>query len=242
MVSRGRMLLHSACVELDGVGVMLSALTDTGKTGTILRLLREHGGRFLSDDMTIIDAARQRLLLPQAADDQRAHAARGLRRRPHPVRVAQAAVPEPPALQGRPLDRAWRWPVQPADHGHQRPHPDARPAAQVHRRPAGPCRMTSATQVRELFIIERGTPAGRPGPRSALEQLIANTDDAYGFPPFRYLAPAITIDGQDYHRAAEGRARHPGQLPRPLRAHPGARLRHLQLGRRDPGPYRRRQA
>ena len=44
MVSRGRMLLHSACVELDGVGVMLSALTDTGKTGTVLRLLREHGG------------------------------------------------------------------------------------------------------------------------------------------------------------------------------------------------------
>ena len=31
------MLLHSACVELDGVGVMLSALTDTGKTGTVLR-------------------------------------------------------------------------------------------------------------------------------------------------------------------------------------------------------------
>ena len=32
--------------------VMLSARTDTGKTGTILRLLREHRGRFLSDDMT----------------------------------------------------------------------------------------------------------------------------------------------------------------------------------------------
>ena len=80
MVSRGRMLLHSACVELDGTGVMLSALTDTGKTGTVLRLLREHGGRFLSDDMTVIDARGKRLLLPQAADDQRAHAARRARR------------------------------------------------------------------------------------------------------------------------------------------------------------------
>ena len=56
MVARDRMLLHSACVELDGTGVMLSALTDTGKTGTVLRLLREHGGRFLSDDMTVIDS------------------------------------------------------------------------------------------------------------------------------------------------------------------------------------------
>src|SRR5204863_1792270 len=38
LVSRDRMLLHSACVTLGGVGVMLSALTDTGKTATILRL------------------------------------------------------------------------------------------------------------------------------------------------------------------------------------------------------------
>src|SRR5256886_12243100 len=55
MVSRGRMLLHSACVSLGGVGVMLSALTDTGKTATVLRLLRDHGGLFLSDDMTAVD-------------------------------------------------------------------------------------------------------------------------------------------------------------------------------------------
>ena len=56
---------------------MLSALTDTGKTGTVLRLLREHGGRFLSDDMTIIDAGRHRRVLPEAADDQPAHPAGG---------------------------------------------------------------------------------------------------------------------------------------------------------------------
>ena len=30
----------------------------------------------------------------------------------------------------------------------------------------------------------------RPGPRArTLERMIENTDDAYGFPPFRYLAP-----------------------------------------------------
>jgi dolichol-phosphate mannosyltransferase len=64
-----------------------------------------------------------------------------------------------------------------------------------------PCRMTSTTRVSELFIIERGAPRladlGRP---AALSQLLANTDDAYGFPPFRYLAPAISIGGQDYHQ------------------------------------------
>jgi hypothetical protein len=69
-----------------------------------------------------------------------------------------------------------------------------------------PCRMTSDTRVRELFIIERGSPGlAEVGKRDALTRLLSNTDDAYGFPPFRYLAPAITIGSQNYHqlRAAE---------------------------------------
>jgi hypothetical protein len=69
-----------------------------------------------------------------------------------------------------------------------------------------PCQMTDATRVRELFIIERGSPRlADLDKREALTQLLANTDDAYGFPPFRYLAPAISIGPQDYHelRAAE---------------------------------------
>jgi hypothetical protein len=59
--------------------------------------------------------------------------------------------------------------------------------------------MTSSTRIRELFIIERGTPRlADLDHNAALDQLLANTDDAYGFPPFRYLAPAITIGGQGY--------------------------------------------
>ena len=56
-VDRGYMLLHAACMDVDGRGVVLSARTDTGKTGTVLKLLRTSQGRFLSDDMTIIDSS-----------------------------------------------------------------------------------------------------------------------------------------------------------------------------------------
>jgi hypothetical protein len=35
-------------------------------------------------------------------------------------------------------------------------------------------------------------------PDGLLDELIANTDDAYGFPPFRYFAPALVIDGCGY--------------------------------------------
>jgi hypothetical protein len=65
----------------------------------------------------------------------------------------------------------------------------------------GPCRLASSTRGRELFIIERGRPRLADLDRdSALDQLIANTDDAYGFPPFRYLAPAIKLGGLDYRQ------------------------------------------
>jgi len=36
-----------------------------------------------------------------------------------------------------------------------------------------------------------------------LERMLVNTDDAYGFPPFRYLAPAITIGGRGYAELRE---------------------------------------
>jgi hypothetical protein len=63
-----------------------------------------------------------------------------------------------------------------------------------------PCQLTDATRVRELFIIERGSPRlADLDKREALTQLLTNTDDAYGFPPFRYLAPAISIGSRDYH-------------------------------------------
>jgi hypothetical protein len=63
------------------------------------------------------------------------------------------------------------------------------------------CRLAGSTRVRELFVIERGSPVlAELDEEAALRQLITNTDDAYGFPPFRYLAPSISIDGQDYQQ------------------------------------------
>jgi hypothetical protein len=61
--------------------------------------------------------------------------------------------------------------------------------------------MSTSTRVRELFVIERGAPRlADLDHEAAVEQMLANTDDAYGFPPFRYLAPAITVGGQDYQQ------------------------------------------
>ena len=199
MVSRGHMLLHSATVILDGVGVMLSALTDTGKTATVLRMLRDHGGVFLSDDMTIVDASGKAMCFPKP-----------LTISSHTLRAVQANELTPKEWRrlqfqsrlhskgGRSLALTlarFNVPIMGINAITQRLVPP--PKYTVDRLVS--CRIGTTTQVEELFIIERGTPRiGDLDHASTMERMITNTDDAYGFPPFRYFAPAITIGGQGY--------------------------------------------
>jgi putative flippase GtrA len=201
LVSRGRMLLHSACVELDGVGVMLSALTDTGKTATVLRLLRDHGGRFLSDDMTVVDPDGTAVCFPKP-----------LTISAHTLRAVQADDLTPGEwrrlqLQSRLHSKSGRsfaltlsrfnLPIMGINAITQSLVPP--PKYTVDRLVR--CRLGSATAVRELFIIERGTPlVADLDHASTLRRMIDNTDDAYGFPPFRYFAPAVTIAGLGYQQ------------------------------------------
>lgn len=199
LVSRGYMLLHSACLELDGRGVMLSALTDTGKTGTILRLLRENESKFLSDDMTILGPDGIALTYPkpltisqhtlravQAGDltkkewrrlrvQSRLHSKEG---RGIGTRLGEMNVPI------MSLNALTQYVVPP-------------PKYDVDR--LVPCEHTRSVRVEDLFIIERNEYAVTELESSTLlDELIANTDDAYGFPPFRYFAPALVVDGLGY--------------------------------------------
>ncbi|SCL35007.1 GtrA-like protein [Micromonospora pallida] len=208
MVSRGHMLLHSACVTLDGVGVMLSALTDTGKTATVLRLLRDHGGLFLSDDMTIVRPDGTALCFPKpltiSAHTLRAVQAQDLTPREWRRLQIQSRLH---SKGGRSLALAlarFNLPIMGINAVTQLLVPP--PKYSVDR--LVPCRMGTSTRVEELFVIERGAPGiSDLDPAETLERMIDNTDDAYGFPPFRYLAPSITIAGQGYtqlrHRERE---------------------------------------
>lgn len=201
LVARGRMLLHSACIELDGTGVMLSALTDTGKTATILRLLREQGGRFLSDDMTVVDATGHAVCFPKpltiSSHTLRAVHADDLTRKEWRRLQFQSRLH---SKGGRSIAlqlARFNLPIMGINALTQIMVPP--PKYTVDR--LVPCRLGSSTQVEELFVIQRGTPGlADIGHADAVEQMLANTEDAYGFPPYRYLAPAITVDGLDHDR------------------------------------------
>jgi dolichol-phosphate mannosyltransferase len=196
LVDRGYMLLHSACMDIDGKGLMLSARTDTGKTGTVLKLLRLSEGKFLSDDMTIID---------------RSGVARSF---PKPLTISQHTLR---AVDAGDLSRTeWLWlRVQSRLHSKegrgfalkmadmnmtinswvQRIIPP--PKYFVQR--LVPCQLGTMTSVSDIYIIERGEPHRSAVNQSqAVIELLENTEDAYGFPPYRYLAPMFTVGGTSY--------------------------------------------
>lgn len=63
-ISRGFILLHSACLDKNGSGLLMSAPPDTGKTTTVLKCVKK-GFSFLSDDMTIIRSPNEAMCFPK---------------------------------------------------------------------------------------------------------------------------------------------------------------------------------
>jgi hypothetical protein len=63
-ISRGKVLLHSACVDKFDRAILISAPPDTGKTTTVLKCAKMNYS-FLSDDMTIIKFPNEALCFPK---------------------------------------------------------------------------------------------------------------------------------------------------------------------------------
>jgi dolichol-phosphate mannosyltransferase len=201
---RGHMLLHSACLDLDGRGVLLSARTDTGKTGTVLRLLRERGARFLSDDMTIVSPNGTAQCFPKPLTIS-SHTLRAVdpddMKRSEWTRLAVQSRIHSKAGRGVGLAMGnANLPIMTANALTQIvvPPPKYRADRLVD------CELTDQIEISDVFIIERGSSSlVDVASAQALDELVENTDDAYGFPPFRYLAPVIVVGGQRYDALQE---------------------------------------
>ncbi len=199
LASRDYALLHSATVIIDGQGVMLSAHTDTGKTATILRMLRERGGTFLSDDMTIVTRDGPVYSYPKPLTISH-----------HTLAAIDGVLPSLTertqlALKSRLHSKGGRstglrlarmnLPIMSMNAVTQALIPPPKYAVND----LVPCEIADSARVRHLILIARG-------PRrdelvnidEALGTLIENTDDAYSFPPFRELAPFVQLGGQTY--------------------------------------------
>ena len=202
LVTKGKMLLHAACISVDGRPIMLSAKTDTGKTSTILTMLRTDGGVFYSDDMVIIDpsatASRYPKPLTISAHTLRAVPQHRLKRT---QRLSLAWQSRLHSREGRSVGKklgAANLPIMSMNAVVQAiiPPPKYNVTDLV------PCTVGTQVRMENLFVIERGTPALMEpiGPDRAVAELLENTEDAYGFPPYSSLAPHLKIGGEGHER------------------------------------------
>ena len=199
LAGKGRMLLHAACISVGGRPIMLSAKTDTGKTSTILTMLRNEGGVFYSDDMVIVDeqGVASRYPKPLTISAHTLHAVPSHRLK-GTQKLSLKWQSRLHSREGRSVGKklgAANLPIMSMNAIVQAlvPPPKYKVTDLV------TCNIGTRVTMENLFVIERGTPVlNEPiASRDAVAELLENTEDAYGFPPYSSLAPHLKIGGKD---------------------------------------------
>ncbi len=200
MVERGYALVHGACIVEDGRAYMITARTDTGKTTTMLKLLDAHPYEFVSDDLTIVcpDGSVLPYPKPLTISNHTLHAVKrprlnwrerstlGLQSRLHSRSGRQFAFfLTRTGLPVATVNTLVQYIVPPPKYPVQRLVPGVQVAG--------------AAKLCALFIISRGEPGLEwLEPDDAQEILLANCEDAYGFPPYHHLEEfMLSSTGED---------------------------------------------
>jgi dolichol-phosphate mannosyltransferase len=206
-VERGYVLVHGACMAVGHRAFLITARTDTGKTTTVLKALDAHPDyRFLSDDLTLLREDGTVLPYPKPLTISRhtLHAVNTplLTRKERFTLFFQSRLHSKSGrwfglmltrfnLPMATTNAIVQWIVPPPKYPIQRlvPHADVAPEATL-----------SA-----MVIIERGDARHIDLTHSeAVDTLLANCEDSYGFPPYEeikeHLYLTATRDLRDEER------------------------------------------
>jgi dolichol-phosphate mannosyltransferase len=200
-VRHGYALVHGACLSVDGTAFLITARTDTGKTTTILKALDRYPHTFLSDDLTILSEDGRVLAYPKPLTISR-HTVQAVKtpllsRRERIALLVQsrlhsrsgrrfALVLAKTRLPAATINALAQWVVPPPKYDVSRlvPHAPLAPESQL----AG------------MIVIERGGEGQRTlESEEALATLLANCEDAYGFPPYADIEHVLhSSNGSDW--------------------------------------------
>ncbi len=196
LVRRGYALMHGASIAFGDDALFITAETDTGKTTTVLHTVRNNceTGRFLADDMTIVS--------PDGT----------LSNYPKPLTISNHTLQ---AIGGAPLTRM-EWSkllIQSRIHSRSGRHvakwidSNSFPAATINaiaqivipppkymiERIIPEAKYGQSAKLRQIVVIERGEDfTSKMSEADKLKTLIANAEDAYGFPPYPVIAHQLT--------------------------------------------------
>lgn len=196
-ISRGFILLHSACLDKNDSGLLLSAPPDTGKTTTVLKCVK-NGFSFLSDDMTIIKLPNEALCFPKpmtisshtfrtavsvssTRDNDRSMRVRSLIHskagRTFMHKLAKLNVPI------FTINTIGQSIVRPPKYGINSILQDAK--------------IKKDTKIDNLYFLKReGNDFLQLDTSTALQLAVENSDDAFIFPPYAELLKYIAIKGR----------------------------------------------
>jgi dolichol-phosphate mannosyltransferase len=199
LIARGHALLHCAAVDAEHGAIVMSAQTDTGKTSAVLRLLMHHSWGFISDDMAIVgpDGTIRSYPKPMTLSSHTMSAVNE-RRLPFADRVMLAVRSRVHSKQGRSLGHSLgraNVPIVTINAWVQL----LVPPPKYHVTSLVDCEMSDSAPIDSVILMERGDPlCVETSLADTLDELLANTEDAYTFPPFHSFAPEISVDGLDH--------------------------------------------
>ena len=194
LVERGFALVHAACFTYGGQAHFITARTDTGKTTSMLKILEHDEVDFVSDDLTLIDELGRVHTYPKplTISNHTVHALKGTDLN----RIERLFLPLQSKLHSREgrqfafLLAEKNVPVASLNAFVQRLVPP--PKYHVEKLVPG-VKVTEHATIGNLFIIQRGDDDQHELElSSALETLLENCEDAYGFPPYSSLETALT--------------------------------------------------
>ena len=190
---RGYALVHAACLAKGDDAFLVTARTDTGKTTTSLRLLDHEAYSFLSDDLTLVTADGRVLTYPKPLTISR-HTLKAVRR-PLLTRRERASLLVQSRLHSRSgrrfalvlarthlpaatINAVVQLLIPPPKYHVERLVPGVEVAPEAH--------------LAGMVVIQRGGCGGLVlDEREALETLMSNCEDAYGFPPYSEIEGSL---------------------------------------------------
>jgi hypothetical protein len=206
LVEKGYALVHAACMANGDHAVLVTARTDTGKTTTCLKTLDAAPYSFLSDDLTLVTPEGRVLTYPKPLTISR-HTLKAVRkpllsRRERLGLIVQSRLHSRSGRRFAMLLARTHLPVATVNAVIQFLIPP--PKYQVDRLVPGVA-IAPEAQIGGLAVIQRAEDDAREelSADDALEILMANCEDAYGFPPYENIEHLLHSRGDADLRAKE---------------------------------------